>query len=56
VLAAKGHWQRVSATAAARAWRFDDEEGKPWTASLAIEPPTESRREYVVKLGVARVE
>jgi putative intracellular protease/amidase len=53
-LVAKGHWQRVAATDGSRTWRFEDEEGKAWTGSLAIEPPAAPKGEYVIKLGVAR--
>jgi putative intracellular protease/amidase len=55
-LVAKGHWQRVSSNASSRAWRFEDEEGKPWMGSLAVEPLTASEHEYTVKLGVSRAQ
>jgi len=49
-----GRWQRVSATTASREWRLTDEDGQSWTGSVAVDVPTESRREYVLKFAVAQ--
>jgi len=54
VLVTEGHWQRTRATDGARAWRFDDDEGKPWSATASIEPRSAGAREYLVTLAVAQ--
>jgi hypothetical protein len=52
----KGKWRSVASTATTSDWRFEDDQQKPWTGSLAIEPPATGKREYVVRLKIARAQ
>jgi putative intracellular protease/amidase len=52
----KGKWRSVASTATTSDWRFEDDQQKPWTGSLAIEPPAAGKREYVVRVKIARAQ
>jgi putative intracellular protease/amidase len=51
---AKGKWKSVASTPTSSDWRFEDDDHKPWTGSLAVEPPAAGKKEYVVRLKIAR--
>jgi transcriptional regulator GlxA family with amidase domain len=50
----KGKWRRGASTATSSSFRFEDGGGKPWTGTLAIDPPRGDQREYFLHLHIAR--
>lgn len=65
-LATKGHWSGVGAesdktatssepaTARSGRWTFHGRDGKPWSATLRVEPPAGAGHEYTTKLTITR--
>jgi putative intracellular protease/amidase len=51
---AKGKWRRGASTATSTEWRFEDDAGKRWMGTLAVDPPRGEPREYILRVHVAR--
>ncbi len=53
-LAKNGKWRVVASSPTSSEYRFEDEDRKPWTGSLTIDPVRPEARDYALKLSVAR--